>query len=133
MKQLLLILVLTLVGCGPRPEKISVIKEVVVIQEAKPEGCEVETSSNHVTKLQVSDIQNLVTDIDLNGRCTVNFDLTVNGQKYHLTETETGWQQIPSLCYYAKERARKNLLLDIGGDFKTEANITCRHRDTING
>ena len=116
MKFILAILACLLVGCSPIPDS-----EAQPVQaEAKPmgpDGCDVDSSSRLVNEHQVSEILNLEKDIDPNGRCTVKFDLIVNGEMYHLEETEVGYEQIPSLCYYARERARKNLLLDLGGKF----------------
>jgi len=104
-----------LVGCSPVPAT-QAQPEVEQVAE-NSEGCNIATSSKLETEHVVSDILNLQKDIDPNGRCTVKFDLIVDGVKHHLEETEVGLEQIPSLCYYARERARKNLLLDIGGTF----------------
>ena len=126
MKKLLLISMLALAGCDipvPPEAKAEEPKEEVV---AVKNGCVVKTSSKLKNERRVSDILNLEKDIDPNGRCTVKFDLQVDGKTYHLEETEVGYEQIPSLCYYAKERARKNLLLELGGDFESEAVVACR-------
>ena len=129
MKYLSALLVVLLVGCSPTPDTDIQTAKVEVAKPLGPDGCDVDTSSRLVNEHKVSDILNLEKDIDPNGRCTVKFDLIVDGQTYHLEETEVGYEQIPSLCYYARERARKNLLLDLGGKFKTESNITCRIHD----
>jgi hypothetical protein len=94
------------------------------------DGCTVATSSKLVTQHQVSPIFNLVKDKNENGSCKVNFDITVNGKTYHLEEYEEGLEQIESLCYYARERARENLLLDLGGEFRAESKIACTRRET---
>jgi len=91
--------------------------------------CNVKSASLLANEHQVGDIQNLVKDKSM-GKCTVNFDIDVDGKTYHLTETEKGLEQDESLCYYAKERARKNLLLNLGGTFKTEAVTSCREGAT---
>jgi hypothetical protein len=87
-------------------------------------GCNVKSASILANEHQVGDIQNLVKDKKI-GVCTVSFDIDVDGKTYHLTETEKGLENEESLCYYAKERARKNLLLNLGGKFKTEAITSC--------
>jgi hypothetical protein len=87
-------------------------------------GCNVKTASILANERQVGNIQNLVKDKSM-GVCTVNFDIDVDGKTYHLTETEKGLENEESLCYYAKERARKNLLVNLGGKFKTEAITSC--------
>jgi hypothetical protein len=108
-------------------------KQDVVTQSKMPEqGCLVETSSKLVNQRQVSEIFNLVQDKVATGyenRCTVRFDIKVDGQIYHLTETETGLEQMASICYYARERAREDLLLDLGGEFRSEATTLCRQLD----
>lgn len=96
----------------------------VLVSQFAWAGCNIKSASLLANEHQVGDIQNLVKDKKM-GVCTVNFDIVVDGQSYHLTETEKGLEQEESLCYYAKERARKNLLLDLGGKFKTEAVTSC--------
>lgn len=87
--------------------------------------CDARTASYLSTEHQVGDIQNLT---KTTGRdwCTVEFDIDVDGKTYHRSEREQGLEQTESLCYYAKERSRKNLLLDLGGKFKSEAALTCQ-------
>lgn len=129
MKYYLAVLVLLLTACTDpvvdRPKEVA--------QSKMPEqGCLVETSSRLVNQRQVSEIFNLVQDKVATGyenRCTVRFDIKVDGQIYHLEETETGLEQMASICYYARERAREDLLLDLGGEFRSEATTTCRHLD----
>lgn len=118
-----------LVGCGPVPATQTQSPADSEQVAENSEGCNIATSSKLETEHAVSNILNLEKDIDPNGRCTVKFDLIVDGVKHHLEETEVGLEQIPSLCYYARERARKNLLLDIGGTFKSESKISCRRSD----
>ena len=89
-------------------------------------NCDVRSASSLSNERTVGPIMNLTKDIDPNGRCTVEFDITVDGVTHHLKETERGLEQIESLCYYARERARKNLLLDLGGKFNSEAVTICK-------
>ena len=120
-----------LVGCGPTPAP-TVIPQVKYVTPDK-EGCVTETSSTLVTEHKVGPIINLVKDKfdwGAKGECTVNFDLVIDGEIHHLEETETGLEQLDSLCYYATERARKNLLLSLGGTFNTQANIACLRKDS---
>lgn len=121
-------LALMLSACGQESPKPKVEAEVKLDQD----GCNIKTSSNLVSQHVVGPITNLVKDeaeFGWRNECTVKFDITVNGQTYHLEETETGLEQMGSVCYKARERARKNLLLDLGGTFKSEASIACRHQD----
>lgn len=113
-----------MMGCGPSPTPITQTEKTPDI-----DGCIVDTRSQLVTDHVVGPIRNLVKDKDPNGSCTVSFDISVDDTVYHLTETEHGLEQIESLCYYARERARKNLLLDIGGRFESKASVVCKHYD----
>lgn len=126
MRLLSTLVVLALVGCGPNPSNKPVAVDSPKVMNA--DGCNVETSSTLASEHQVGKITNLVKDkVELGalGHCTVKFDITVNGKTYHLTESEEGLEQLESLCHYAKERARKELLLDLAGTFKSETNIVC--------
>ena len=99
---------------------------LLLVSQLAYADCNVKSASSLANERQVGPIQNLTKDIDPNGRCTVEFDITVDGKTYHLKETEKGLEQIESLCYYARERARKNLLLDLGGTFSTESVTVCQ-------
>lgn len=133
MKYLITILLtVLLVGCGQSSREVPAAPVPTEVKAPEQDGCTVDSSSILVNQHQVSNILNLVKDkeeLGASGRCTVNFDLIVDGKTYHLEETEEGLEQLESLCYYARERARKSLLLDLGGDFKTESSVTCKFND----
>jgi len=129
MKPILLVLALLLTACGPLPEP----KPVVEAKKELPEGCTYDTSSNLVTEHKVGPITNLVTEeheFGARNECTVIFDITVNGEQRHVEHTAVGLEQMDSMCYQAREQARNNLLLNLGGKFKSEASITCRVRES---
>jgi hypothetical protein len=131
MKYLPLVLAVLLSACG---QESTPAKTEVAELKLDRDGCNINTSSKLVTQHNVGPITNLVKDefeFGWRNECTVKFDITVNGQTYHLEETETGLEQMGSVCYKARERARKNLLLDLGGTFKSEASIACRHQDRL--
>jgi hypothetical protein len=92
--------------------------------------CNVKNASILANEHTVGNIKNLQTVIS-EGKCVVDFDITVDGETHHLHESETGLEQEASLCYYAKERARKNLLLDLGGTFQTESVVSCKEGDIL--
>lgn len=123
---------LALVGCGPAPTYTEPAPVQTEHKVPEQDGCTVDSSSILVNQHKVSKILNLVKDkeeLGASGRCTVTFDLIVDGEMYHLEETEEGLEQLESLCYYARERARKNLLLDLGGEFKTESSVACKFNE----
>ena len=133
MKYLVALAVLFLVGCGPAP--VPAQAEQKPTDEFVEDGCVIKTQSNLVNEHKVSAIYNLVKDkeeLGASGRCSVRFDIKVDGTVYHLEEVEEGLEQLESLCYYARERARKNLLLDLGGEFKTESTVACKQQDRNN-
>ena len=128
---LLLLIIVALFNCNGDKQPIE--KQTEVAEPKMPEqGCVMESKSKMVSQRQVSQIQNLVEDKVARGyenQCTVEFDLVVDGVTYHLKETEIGLEQMPSICYYAKERARAVLLQDLGGEFKAESILLCRQID----
>ncbi len=120
--------VLLLVACGPAPAP----HPIAEIEQPVAEGCTVDTHSRLANQHKVGEITNLVKDeIEWGAKneCVVKFDIVVDGTLYHLEESASGLEQMASICYYAKERARKNLLLELGGTFQTESNIKCVQRD----
>lgn len=128
MKYLALVAVFLLAGCDKIPD-IPQPAQTEKVTVTDNEGCVLTTHSKLSAQHKVGEIKNLVKDkveMGYMGRCTVKFDLTVNGRTYHLVETEEGLEQLESLCYYARERARRELLLDLAGDFETESNLSCK-------
>jgi hypothetical protein len=93
--------------------------------------CNVKIASQLANERRVGPIVNLIKDTHILGQCTVNFDMDVDGKTYHLQETEKGWENPESLCYYARERARKNFLMDMPGNFKTETVTSCREGELV--
>jgi hypothetical protein len=99
-----------------------------------PDGCNVNVVSKLETEHKVGPITNLKEDrfeFGARNECTVNYDIVVDGEQHHVDQTETGLEQMNSICYYARERGRKDLLLSLGGKFNSHANINCRYRETI--
>jgi len=100
----------------------------------RPDGCNIDISSKLATEHEVGPITDLKEDrfeFGARNECTVNYDIVVNGEQHHVDQTETGLEQMNSICYYARERGRKDLLLSLGGKFNSHANIDCRYRETI--
>lgn len=135
MKYLSLLAVVFLVGCGPYPEPKDLYQtaqqeETVAVDET---GCNVKQSSQLVAEHRVGPITNLVKDEiewGMKNECNVSFDIVVNGESYHLEGSWTGLEQMASVCRKARDKARKDLLLDLGGNFKSESLIRCRLKET---
>jgi hypothetical protein len=111
----------------------------VVVQPEKPkvydeEGCNIDTDAHLVAEHEVGQIINLEEErfeFGMKNECSVNYDIVVDGQTHHVEQTESGLEQMNSICYYARENGRKNLLLNLPGKFNSHANIECRYKDTI--
>jgi hypothetical protein len=103
--------------------KYSILLLVLISQLAVAE-CSMRKATNMADQHVVGAIRNLTKDKSM-GRCTVSFDITVDGVDHHLTETEKGLEQEEALCYYARERARSNLLLDLPSKFTAESITVC--------
>jgi hypothetical protein len=101
----------------------------LIISPVYSDECKVGSASQLTNEREVGPITDLV-KVKTYGKCVVTFNITVNGVTHRLQETETGMEQEESLCYYARERARKNLLLDLGGKFSTEAVTICKEGTT---
>jgi hypothetical protein len=132
MKLLPALLVILLAGCNNSPIPVATAEPVQEARVDKPQGCVIDTSTRLVTQHRVGNITNLTKEEVANGwenTCTVHFDIEVNGVVHHLDETEKGLEQMASICYYAKQKARENLLLGLGGEFKSEAKIDCVIKD----
>jgi len=132
MKLLPALLVILLAGCNNSPIPVATAEPIQEARVDKPQGCVIDTSTRLVTQHRVGNITNLTKEEVANGwenSCTVHFDIEVNGVVHHLDETEKGLEQMASICYYAKQKARENLLLGLGGEFKSEAKIDCVIKD----
>jgi len=107
---------------------------VATTPQNKPEGCNIDIGSKLANEHQVGPITNLEEErfeFGARNECTVNYDIVVDGEKHHVNQTETSLEQMNSVCYYARERGRKDLLLSLGGKFNSHANIDCVYRETI--
>lgn len=102
--------------------------------QTRPDGCNIDIGSKLATEHEVGPITNLKEErfeFGARNECTVNYDIMVDGEQRHVDQTETSLEQMNSVCYYARERGRKDLLLSLGGKFNSHAKIDCRYRDTI--
>lgn len=97
-------------------------------------NCEIRSASvqnNERTVGKVTDLvktKSYVKGLDV---CTVTFNIVVDGEQHSVKEEVTGWEQYASLCHYAVERGRKNLLQSLGGTFSTETVSSCTDGKTM--
>jgi hypothetical protein len=94
----------------------------VLVSQVAWAGCNLKSASYLTNEHTVGDITNLVEQKD-DGVCKVAFDITVDGKLYHRAHTTK--DVAGDLCARAIEQSRKDLLLKLGGQFKTEAVTSC--------
>ena len=117
-------------GCSDRPPSVSLPVAETPTMDA--DGCTAKIISKLVSERKVGPITNLIkeeTKFGYKNQCKVNFDLTVDGQTYHLERVEEGLYQMAIICADARDMAREELLLDLGGIFKSDAEFICRQTD----
>lgn len=107
-------------------KKLLLLLSFVVASSAGADECNVRSASFLDGTHVVGPIQNLSKDNSILGRCTVQFDITVDGKTHTLQHTYSGVEQAALLCRLAIENARDNLLVELGGKFNTEAVTICK-------
>ncbi len=87
-------------------------------------GCDVRSASQLVNEREVGSVLDLE-KFKSTGKCLVRYRLVIDGISHNLEAEELGLEQEDSLCYYAIEKARKELLVSLGGKFQTQAVTVC--------
>jgi hypothetical protein len=65
------------------------------------------------------------------GRCAVSYQINVDGEDHLVVYSANGPEREDVLCGYAVERGRRELLLTLGGQFKTQANLVCEEGKAV--
>lgn len=92
--------------------------------------CNVRNSSSLVGTRDVGPVRNLVKNTNEPGKCQVTFELTIDGVDYPVSGEYEGLEQMASLCHYAVNDARTELLVSLGGTFDSESATTCKEGET---
>lgn len=92
--------------------------------------CNVRNSSSLVGTHDVGPVQNLIKNTSEQGICRVNFNIVIDGVDYPVSGEYEGLEQMASLCHYAVNDARTELLVSLGGTFDAESATTCKEGDT---
>jgi len=88
--------------------------------------CNIRTASLLTDTQVVGPAQNLV-EIVSEGKCTVKFDVNVNGKLHSVEESESDSHYKGSaLCSYAIRQGREKLLVSMGGQFNSESITVCQ-------
>jgi hypothetical protein len=95
----------------------------VIPYGAKAE-CLVRSASAIVKDREVGPVTNLIR-AKYQGLCKVQYELEVDGVSHYVKAQAQGSESHEILCNEAIERGRKNLLINLGGRFQTEAVTVC--------
>lgn len=87
--------------------------------------CNLKSASILENTHKVGPIQNLVKS-SKPGHCGVSYTIDVDGENHFVAYGVEGTEKEETLCSYAVERGRRELLMNLGGQFKTEANLVCQ-------
>ena len=86
--------------------------------------CDIRSASINQNQTQVGPVTNLVKEFSPR-KCSVKFQITVNGKNQSLEGSWSGTEPPEHLCNYAVEQTRKEFLVNMGGTFRTDAVTSC--------
>ena len=86
--------------------------------------CSVRVASVNQSQQQVGPVTNLEKHI-VGGKCSVKFQLVVDGETHSVTGESQGLGVENELCNNAVVNARKTLLINLGGTFKSDTLTKC--------
>jgi len=92
--------------------------------------CSVRSASINQNQAQVGPVTNLIKNLSAN-KCSVKFQITVNGTNQSLEGSWSGTEPPEYLCNYAVEQTKKEFLVTMGGTFRTEAITSCSDGKSI--
>jgi hypothetical protein len=93
-------------------------------------NCNLKSASILANEHKVGPIFDLVKVVKPN-RCSVSYTINVDGKDHNVYQVADGSEREDVLCNYAVERGRRELLLNLGGQFKTEASLVCNEGGTV--
>ena len=93
--------------------------------------CDVKTASLMTDTHVVGPAHNLI-ETATNGKCTVTFDVNVNGAWHKVEETQSDpYLKEGALCRDAIRYGREKLLAKLGGQFNSESITVCREGQKV--
>jgi len=95
-----------------------------VISQMAFAECDIRSASVNQNQTQVGPVTNLVKEFSPR-KCSVKFQITVNGKNQSLEGSWSGTEPPEHLCNYAVEQTRKEFLVNMGGTFRTDAVTSC--------
>jgi hypothetical protein len=90
--------------------------------------CNIRSASINQNQTQVGNITNLIKTISY-GKCSVKFQLTVDGTVHSLEGEWRDFGPEDTLCTYAIDQARTQFLAGLGGKFQTDTLTKCVEGD----
>ena len=87
--------------------------------------CRMRSASALTNERNVGPVADLVTEAE-EGICNVSYTITIDGHEHYVTGSYKGLEQTASLCHQAIINSRNNLLVQLGGNFETEAVTVCK-------
>jgi hypothetical protein len=95
-------------------------------------NCNLKSASILENEHKVGPILNLTKSFDpAKGQCIVSYNVEVDGENHPVNSSATGPEREDVVCGYAIERSRRQLLLNLGGQFKTEATMICSDGEPV--
>jgi hypothetical protein len=89
-------------------------------------NCNLKSASILENTHKVGPVTNLSKIFDSGkGSCSVSYRIDVDGTEHMVVYRANGPESESALCGYAVERGRRELLLNLGGQFKSQAHVIC--------
>ena len=97
---------------------------LLLVNQIASANCDMRSTSKLINERKIGPVTDLEKTVTY-GKCVVKFQINVDGE-WHTAEGEhKGWEQDAALCYYAIDRAKRYLMLSLGGRFQNEAVTVC--------
>jgi hypothetical protein len=103
---------------------------LLIVSQFAMANCDIRSASALTSNRNVSKTMKLEKDISEN-KCTVRYQLEVDGDLHDVEETKTGSMSEGELCRAAIENGRKNLLASLGGNFRADSVTVCQTNKPI--
>jgi len=106
-------------------KKLILILAMLSLAQAVSAECAIQTASQLSSEYVVSPPLDVV-KTKSPGKCNVKFKISVNGEMYQADETVEGMLPDEMLCHQAIAQGRSDILVNLGGKYKTEMINSCK-------
>lgn len=111
-------------------QQILKISLLIFVSSVFADDCKMRSASSLASEHEVGPVTDLVKDKSEEGKCTVTYGIVVDGEQHVVSGSFIGYEQQESLCRLAIDNSRKNLLVELGGTFATDAVTVCDDAET---